>query len=36
MRRAAGIDEITPAMVKDEMEHVSTIELREIEVREVE
>lgn len=31
-----SVDEITPKMVKEEMEHISTVELRGIEVREVE
>ena len=31
-----SVDEITPAMVKEEMEHISTVELRGIEVREIE
>lgn len=31
-----SVDEITPEMVKNEMEHISTIELRNIEVREIE
>jgi hypothetical protein len=31
-----SVDEITPEMVENEMEHISTIELRNIEVREIE
>ncbi len=31
-----SVDEITPAMVKEEMEHISTVELRGIDVREIE
>lgn len=30
-----SVDEITPRMVKEEMEHISTVELRGIEVREI-
>jgi hypothetical protein len=31
-----SVDEITPALVQNEMEHISTIELRNIEVQEIE